>query len=218
MWLTINVFQHSGAFGWSANVAFLGHTHLLLYYIWPKLRAYVRVPLKPIQCPYLYRVSLNYRIIKSLTSSTKYFYSTRLLRINLCGFGYSPNALPEGSRSAVTPSGSSQSNLCIRAANSRWSSGFATISPRHTRLPAEKGSQLSGFDPSLPCSSRNLSGLKTSTSSHTLGSWCRAHWLITTIVSLGTSYFPENTRQKRNLAYTCKHVYSLIKVYSRCSK
>ena len=111
----------------------------------------------------------------------------RLWTINLCGFGYSPNAFPNGIKSAFTPSGSRHINLCIREAKIRWSSGFAIDSPRHTRLPAENGSQLSGFGPSFPFSSRNLSGLNSSTSFQTLGSWCSAQWLIITIVFFGIS-------------------------------
>jgi hypothetical protein len=68
---------------------------------------------------------------------------------------------------------------------------LATVSPKQTRRPAEKGSQLPGLVGFIfPLSSRYRYGSNVSGSLQYFGSWWSAQWLIRTVVPLGTSYPP----------------------------
>ncbi len=119
---------------------------------------------------------------------------------------------------AGLPSGNLKVKACIKLVNIRNSSILASCSPMHTLRPARytkhhlnkvliarvvininipipNGIKQS-FLRSFPCSSRNLSGLKSSGFSHTVGSLCTDQRFGMITVPLGIVY-PRNSRKRQ---------------------
>ena len=117
------------------------------------------------------------------------YYVRDVITILYC-FGSHAKLLPANPISTFSPAGGVILNCCKNVAKRVTSSGFAIVSPKHTRLPAENGNHPGGVGVSFLSSSKYLVGSNTSGLLQRSSLMCMLWWLMMIVVPFLISNFP----------------------------